>query len=407
MPRRPVRAAELAEAAAPPAAPPWVVVRALCITQILGWAALYFAISVLAPAIAADTGWRRDAVMGGFTLALLAQAAAALPAGLAVDRFGGRTVMAAGSLLATLGLGVLAAAPTLSVFSLGWLLSGLAMAATLYEPAFATITAAFGPHARRGITVLTLAGGFAGTVGFPVSLWLLQRFGWRAAFGTWAAVQLLVCLPLHWHLLPGAPSGTGTRRGRSRLGPVLRAPAFWFATLALALNGLLFTAMSVHAIPLLQEKGFSAEGAVGLASLTGPVQVVGRLMEFGPMGRLRPARVAILCAALLPVALLCLLGAGAAWWLGLVYVVLYGGAIGVMTIVRGALPADLFGREGYGGIAGALAVPAMLCRAVAPFAAAFAWTIFGGYDLVLWVLVAAGVGSMLAFILAARARAAP
>lgn len=386
--------------------PPWGVVRALAVTQILGWAALYYAIAVLAPAIAAETGWRRDAVMGGYTLALFAQAAAALPAGLAIDRFGGRLVMTGGSLLAAAALALLAAAPSLGLFWLGWLLAGCAMAATLYEPAFATITACFGSHARRGITMLTLAGGFAGTVSFPVSLWLLQHAGWRFAFGAWALVQLLVCLPLHWIFLPDARGGRAVRAPR-HLGPVLRAPAFWFATLALALNGLLFTAMSVHAIPMLQEKGFSAEGAVGLASLTGAMQVAGRLMEFGPMGKLRPAQVAIVCAGLLPVSLLCMLAAGAAWWLGVLYVVIYGAANGVMTIVRGALPADLFGREGYGGIAGAMATPAMVCRAIAPFAAAFAWTVLGGYDPVLWALVAIGVGSMLAFMLAARSAPAP
>jgi MFS family permease len=382
--------------------PPWGVVRALSVTQILAWAALYYAIAVLAPAIEADTGWRRDAVMGGYTLALFAQAAAALPAGLAIDRFGGRVVMTLGSLLGATSLGALAAAPSLPLFLLAWVLAGCAMATTLYEPAFATITACFGQHARRGITMLTLAGGFAGTVSFPVSLWLLQGYGWRATFAAWALLQLLVCLPLHLFGLPGARGGRSARVP-AVLGPVLRAPAFWFATCALALNGLLFTAMSVHAIPMLQEKGFSADGAVALASITGPMQVLGRLLEFGPMGRWRAANVAIVCAATLPVSLVCLVAAGGVWWLAVVYVVLYGAANGVMTIVRGALPADLFGREGYGGIAGAMSTPAMLARAIAPFAAAFAWTLFGGYGPVLWVLIGIGVGSLGAFMLAARA----
>jgi MFS family permease len=387
---------------APPAPPPWGVVRVLSVTQILAWAALYYAIAVLAPAIAADTGWRRDWVMGGYTLALFAQAGAALPAGLAIDRYGGRLVMTAGSLLAAIALAALAAAPSIALFWLAWILAGAAMATTLYEPAFATITAAFGAASRRGITVLTLAGGLASTVSFPVSLWLLQGYGWRATFAAWAALQLLVCLPLHWFGLPSIRGGRAARKPVQLRG-VLRAPAFWFAAAALALNGLLFTAMSVHSIPMLQEKGFGPEAAVALAALIGPMQVAGRVLEFGPMGRLRPAGVAMVCAAVLPVSLLCLMGASIAWWLGVVFVVLYGAANGVMTIVRGALPADLFGREGYGGIAGAMTTPAMFARAIAPFAAAFAWTLFGGYAAVLWVLVAIGLGSLLAFALAARA----
>lgn len=396
----------MSDPAQPPHRPPWGVVRALSVTQILAWAALYYAIAVLAPAIEADTGWRRDAVMGGYTLALFTQAAAALPAGLAIDRFGGRLVMTIGSLLGTLSLGALAAAPSLPLFLLAWVLAGAAMATTLYEPAFATITACFASHARRGITVLTLAGGFAGTVSFPVSLWLLQGFGWRATFAAWALLQLVICLPLHLFALPSARGGRAARVP-VRLGGVLRAPSFWFATIALALNGLLFTAMSVHAIPMLQEKGFSAEGAVVLASVTGPMQVLGRLLEFGPMGRWRATRVAIVCAAALPASLACLLAAGRLWWLAVAYVVLYGAANGVMTIVRGALPADLFGREGYGGIAGAMSTPAMLARAIGPFAAAFGWTTFGGYAPVLAVLIAIGLGSLLSFVLAARAAPMP
>lgn len=383
------------------ARPPWGVVRALSVTQILAWAALYYAVAVLSPAIEADTGWRRDQVMAGYTLALLAQAAAALPAGLAIDRFGGRLVMSMGSVLAALALAGLAAAPSLILFKAAWILAGVAMAATLYEPAFATITASFGQAARRGITWLTLAGGFASTVGFPATLWLLQGSGWRAAFWAWAALNLLVCLPLHALCLPGLRGGRAARP-RADLRALLRLPAFWFATAGLSLNGLLFTAMSVHSIPMLVEKGFSEPAAVGLASLIGAMQVAGRLLEFGPMGRWRAARVAVVVSAALPVGLLLLLGAGLSWWLAVGFVVLYGAANGVMTIVRGALPADLFGRYGYGGIAGAMATPAMLCRAVAPFLAALAWRGFGDYAAVLWALAGIGVASTACFVLAGR-----
>lgn len=383
------------------ARPPWGVVRALSVTQILAWAALYYAIAVLAPAIEADAGWRRDQVMGGYTLALLAQAAAALPAGLAIDRFGGRLVMGIGSVLAAAALAGLAAAPTLALFNLAWLLAGVAMATTLYEPAFATITAAFGPAARRGITWLTLAGGFASTVGFPATLWLLQGFGWRAAFWAWAGLNLAVCLPLHLLCLPRLAGGRPARP-RAALGTLLRRPAFWFATAGLSLNGLMFTAMSVHSIPMLVEKGFSEAGAVALASVIGAMQVAGRLLEFGPMGRWRATRVAIVVSAALPAALLMLLGAGSVWWLAVGFVVVYGAANGVMTIVRGALPADLFGREGFGGISGAMATPAMLARAVAPFLAALAWRAFGGYAAVLWALIGIGLASTACFALAAR-----
>jgi MFS family permease len=383
-----------------PPRPPWRVVRALSVTQILGWAALYYAIAVLAPAIEADTFWRRDAVLGAYTVALFVQAGCALAAGIALDRFGGRRVMAAGSLLGAVSFAMIGAAESLPVFYLGWALAGAAMATTLYEPAFATITACFGAAARRGITVLTLAGGLAGTVSFPVTLALLDRVGWRGACFAWAAAQALVCFPLHLAFLPDA--AVRAAKVKATLGRALRAPAFWFATLGLSLNGLIFTAMGVHAIPMLQEKGFSPELAVTLAAFIGVLQVTGRLLEFGPMGRMRPARVAVVVSALLPVAFLLLLHADRAWWLAIGFVALYGAANGVMTIVRGALPADLFGRDGYGGIAGAMTTPAMLARAIAPWAAASAFIGFGGYAPVIWVLVGIGCASCVAFALAGR-----
>jgi predicted MFS family arabinose efflux permease len=379
---------------------PWGVVRALCVTQVLGWGALYYAIAVLAPAIADDTGWRRDTVVLGYTLALFAQAGSALAVGLALDRFGARRVMALGSALAAVSFVIIGASDTLPLFYAGWVLAGVAMAAILYEPAFAAITVAFGPAARRGITVLTLAGGLAGTVSFPATLFLVERFGWRGACFGWAAAQAAICLPLHLAFLPDAAARAV--KATATLGRAIASPAFWFAATGLALNGLIFTAMGVHAIPMFQEAGFSAQLAVTLAAAIGVMQVAARLLEFGPMGRARAVHVAVVVASALPVAFVLLIAAPVSKWLAVGFVVLYGAANGVMTIVRGALPADLFGRVGYGGVAGAMTTPAMLARAIAPWAAAAAWAVFGGYGPVLWMLVAIAVASALAFLVAAR-----
>jgi len=142
----------------PPAASrlPWEAVAALSVTQIVAWGAQYYAIAVLAPAIAAAEGWSREAIFGACSLALLAQGIASFPSGRLIDRYGGRIVMSAGSLLSALALAALALAPDIWSFGAAWIVTGVAMAATQYEPAFATLTAGFGSDARRAITWLHL-----------------------------------------------------------------------------------------------------------------------------------------------------------------------------------------------------------------------------------------------------------
>jgi hypothetical protein len=56
------------------------------------------------------------------------------------------------------------------------------------------------------------------------------------------------------------------------------------------------------------------------------------------------------------------------WIVALAFVIPYGWANGIMTIVRGTVPAGLFGHRGYGALLGRLALPQFVLKAVAPFA---------------------------------------
>jgi MFS family permease len=387
--------------ASPGPALPWRAVAALSVTMIIAWGSQYYAIAVLAPAIGEAEGWSREAIFGAYSLGLLSQGLCSFPVGLLLDRFGGRIVMSAGSVLSALSLAALAAAPSEPWFFAAWVLTGAAMAATQYEPAFATITASFGEQARRAITILTFAGGLASTVAWPITAALLPRIGWRDTWLVWAAAALLICLPLHAAFLPGMRVARGA--ARRPLGPILRTASFWFVALALTTGAVLFSIVAVHAIPMLQEAGLSATAAVAVASFTGPMQVAGRVLEFAGLQRVRPSRVAILAAAAQPIAILALMGVEHWWWLAGVYVVLYGASGGILTIVRGTVPAELFGREGYGAVAGALVSPGIVARAIGPYAAAWLWQAAGGdYRLVQIVMVVCGVLAALAFVGAAR-----
>jgi MFS family permease len=146
---------------------PRAALPALYATQITGWGTIHHSFPVLNPALTQDTGWPAAATTAAFSAALLVSAIMGIAVGRILDRRGPRVVMTAGSVVATVGLLIIAAAPDLAVFTARWLLAGAAMAATFYQPAFAALTRWYGPARIRALTTLTLAGGLASTAFAP------------------------------------------------------------------------------------------------------------------------------------------------------------------------------------------------------------------------------------------------
>ena len=64
------------------------------------------------------------------------------------------------------------------------------MGAGLYDAAFSTLGSIYGKDARSAITWVTLFGGFASTVCWPLSALLVEQLGWRGACFAYAAIQL-------------------------------------------------------------------------------------------------------------------------------------------------------------------------------------------------------------------------
>jgi MFS family permease len=175
------RRSDVASAIAAPVSkrPQLLVVSAIGLAQILAWGGSYYLIAVLARPIVADTGWPFEWVVGGLSVSFLATGLASPRVGRLIDRYGGRPVLAASALLLAAGQGVMAAAPALPVFMLAWVIVGIGMAAGLYDPAFATLGRLYGNEARHPITLTTLFGGFASTVCWPLSAFLVVHAGWR------------------------------------------------------------------------------------------------------------------------------------------------------------------------------------------------------------------------------------
>src|SRR5450432_986804 len=184
------------------------LVPSLGLTQIISWGALYYSIGVLGASMRAELGLSAGALFGAYSLSLLLSALAAPIAGRAIDRYGGRQVMSVGSVIAALALFAIAHAHSTVSFYAAWSLAGVAMAMTLYDAAFATLSQHSGTSYRSALTALTLMGGLASTVFWPLSLKGLEWFGWRDTISAFALLQLAICLPLHLAFVPRSVSPT-------------------------------------------------------------------------------------------------------------------------------------------------------------------------------------------------------
>lgn len=346
-------------------------VFSLGVAQTLAWASTYYLPAILAVPMARDLGVSTPFVFGAFSLALVVAALVGPKAGGAIDRWGGRPVLACTSLVFAAGLFALGFATGPWTLLGAWVVLGLGMASGLYEAAFSTLVRIYGNQARGAITGITLLAGFASTVGWPLSTYLELHVGWRETCWAWAALHLLVGLPLNLSLpkvLPGAELpepvtgevlSEASKPVKPRMATVVLAFVFattWFTS----------TAMAAHLPALLQASGIAIGTSVLVGMLIGPAQVGARLLEFGFLRRTHPLVTARWAAALHPLGAFALLIAGAP--AAVLFGVLHGAGNGVLTIAKGTLPLAVFGPSGYGHRQGVLMVPARIAQALAPWA---------------------------------------
>jgi predicted MFS family arabinose efflux permease len=387
---------------------PWKIVRFLAFTQIVSWGSLYYAFAIVAPDIQRETGWRTELVFGAYSWSLLLSGLMSTPMGVLLDRHGGRYVMGSGSVLAAAGLALLATGHSIAAYVAGWSVIGVAMAMVLYEAAFATINREFLQHSRKGISVLTLFGGLASTVFWPLTLKLNGMLGWRETFLVYAGIHLLLCAPLHALIPAGERRKAIAHPDAPRdytLHEAVRDPVFWKLAFSFAANLFIFSVLAAHLIPMLQRFGHSASAAVWASALIGPMQVAGRIGEMAFAHRIRPQTVGKLTFAFLPAALLALLFFGEREFAIATFCILYGMSNGVLTIVRGTIPQALFGRKNYGAISGALAGPSLLAKAAGPVAGAAFIAYNPAPQGLLGILFAVSLASLGCFLAAVKAHA--
>jgi MFS family permease len=359
---------------------PWRAVSVLGVTQILSWGALFYPPVLTVPLIAADRGWSQSFAMGGFSVGLFVGGLVSRYVGALIDRCGGHVVMPIGSLIGAAGLLGLAAAPNAFAYYAAWIVVGVAMAAALYDPAFATLGRIFGKAARAPITTLTLAGGFASTVSWPATQLLIDTIGWRGAYLVYAALLVAVAAPLHAFALPrerallvGREAESAAAPPETKPGAVLPAHGLAYVLVAAAFSAYAFvpSALSAQLLAIFQRFGLSAATVVIIGMLFGPAQVLARICELAFGRNAHPLWTARLAIGLLVAAFVLLALVPFSAPLAAGFAVLYGMANGLMTIARGTVPLALFGATGYGRLIGRIAGPYLVVQAAAPVCLSF------------------------------------
>jgi MFS family permease len=354
----------------------WRAVPILGLTQVLAWGALFYPPVLTLPLLSAERGYSLTFAMAGFSFGLLVGGLVAPKVGQLIDRHGGHRVMSAGSLAGSLGLALLVYTSNPVLYLAVWALLGAAMAASLYDPAFATLGRIFGREARRPITLLTFVGGFASTVSWPVTYFLLERSGWRGTYLVYAALLALVAAPLHFFALPRERADLKSQEHDPgapvpKLIPA-RGRAFLLVAAAFAVYAFVPSALSAHMLAIFERMGVGGGTVILIGALFGPSQVAARLCEFIFARNVHPLDIARFAIGLLLLAFLLLALFGFPAATAATFAVLFGITNGLLTISRGTVPLALFGPSGYGGVIGRIAGPSLVLQAAAPLVVAFA-----------------------------------
>lgn len=354
---------------------PWRAVPVLGVTQILSWGTIFYTPVLIVPLIAAERGWSMSFTMGGFSVALLVAGLIAPYVGRSIDRFGGHVTMTIGSLIGALGLVLIAYVDNPIAYLGVWMVLGAAMSANLYDSAFATLGRIFGAGARRPITALTLAGGFASTVSWPATHFLLEAVGWRGTYLVYAALLACISAPLHALALPRGRVETDMPKHSDTQAPAIVLPPhglpFILVASAFAAYAFVPSGLSAHLLAIFARSGIDAGTVVWIGALFGPAQVGARLIEFAFGRNLHPLWVVRFALGVLLCAFVMLAVLGISTPVAAAFALLFGGANGLVTITRGAVPLALFGASGYGRLMGRLAGPFLLMQAAAPLVMAF------------------------------------
>ncbi len=401
-----------------PATPSHALVWWLSLAQLITWGSGFYGFALFMGPMEAALNMDRAQSSLAFSLALLGEGVMAFAVGRWVDQGHARRVMTGGSLAVALCFVAHRWVDSVGGFYAVWSCMGLAWAATLYTPAFTVLTQRYGSAYRRAIITMTFLGGLASTVFIPLTAALVEHWGWRDTLWVLAALNALVCAPLHaWLLRPSghdtahgrhtevhgvathpqgtptpsplpvpvpAPTGRAAREDDRAWAAHLKQPAFWWLSVFVVLMMGTTAALPPHLVSLLREAGMSEAWAIAMPASIGVLQVVGRLGLYSAERHLPVNAGNLWLPALIPLGFAALLwGYGQVGW-SLLFVLLFGMGNGLLTIVRATAMTEYVSRAHTGSLNGLLGFPTALARAFTPWLMGLLWSSQWGYT---WGLV--------------------
>ncbi len=378
------------------------IVSALGLTQIIGYGTLYYSFSILSPAIAKDLGLSLEWVFGIFSLSLFVGGIAAPVIGRHMDRVGAATVMTAGSAIASVTLALCAWSPSVAVFTLAVVMLEISSGMVQYQAAFAALVENEPRTASRSITYLTLIGGFASTIFWPISAALSGYLTWREIYLVFAALNLFVCMPLHFWIMREGKAASRLDPNRQAnvvegaLPPEHRRRGMILISFAFAVLGFTLSAILAHMVPMLATLGLGSM-AVIVGSIFGPAQVASRLINMIFGTKLSPPMLAVISGVLMVLGVVILGLSGPSLPGALAFAVCLGLGSGINSIAQGSLPLYLFGSDGYGAVTGKMAAARLTVAAAAPFVFAMAMQNLG-IETALAINAALGFVGVTAFV---------
>lgn len=373
----------------------------MSVLQLISWGSVFYGFSLFMAPLEASLQMTRAESSLGFSLALLGEGLLAFWVGRWIDQGHEQRVMTSGSVL----LGVVFVAHshihTITQFYAAWIVMGIGLSATLYPPAFIVITRRFPDHFRRGIIWVTFMGGLASTVFIPLIAWMIDALGWRDTLCALGLLHLLVCAPVHHHLLRNAPPAPAAQQAdhppRQALHVHFKEPTFWLLGVFIVLMMMTTSALPAHMVSLLREAGMAEQWALAVPALIGVLQVIGRLGLYGLEKNLDVHKTNRWMPCLIPLGFVALLmGSQHLAW-ALLFVLLYGLGNGMLTIIKGTAIAQYISHEHMGSLNGALGIPLALARASAPWVMGLLWSASTGYQqglLLMTALSAVGISAL-------------